>query len=237
MLPHGFRARVTIEWSIPERVDETTITHRIQDAEDIADQILGFAAHRVRNMVQAMRGVTSEVQGLAPSVWNDEYQAKALKLAAEVRDRRHANYDPSYQEKLLLADALMHAVVSAAGMPPASHESERRQEALSIVLSEIKAWEEDERVNYPDDEVLESLDRIRDALVPVQAMRGMRESVRREVIDAVNPLRIAIAQAIDLLTEKTYGNPARSPGHNARLVLERALASPATPAGEGKDHE
>src|SRR6185437_5374389 len=73
------------------------------------------------------------VQGLAPSVWNDEYQAKALKLAAEVRDRRHANYDPSYQEKLLLADALMHAVVSAAGMPPASHESEResvRQEVI-----------------------------------------------------------------------------------------------------------
>src|SRR6185312_12212956 len=121
----GFRARVTIEWSIPERVDETTIRHRIQDAEDIAEQILGFAAHRVRNMVQAMRGITSEVQGLAPSVWNDEYQAKALKLAAEVIDRRHANYAPSYQEKLLLADALMHAVVSAAGMPPASHESER----------------------------------------------------------------------------------------------------------------
>jgi len=80
---------------------------------------------RIRDaLVSPMRGITSEVQGLAPSVWNDEYQAKALTLAAEVRDRRHANYAPSYQEKLLLADALMHAVVSAAGMPPASHESE-----------------------------------------------------------------------------------------------------------------
>src|SRR6185437_5301770 len=137
------------------------------------------------------------------------------------------------QEKLLLADALMHAVVSAEGMPPASHESEeiscapdalnellveadlsdfhggdhhddecpvcraikkvdvlisgvapasheseQRQEALSIVLNEIGAWEEDERVNYPDDEVLESLDRIRDALVPVQAMRGVTSEVQ-----------------------------------------------------------
>src|SRR6185437_5183886 len=134
------------------------------------------------------------------------------------------------QEKLLLADALMHAVVSAEGMvpaspeseeissapdalneplveadlsdihggdhhddecpvcraikkvevllsgvAPASHESERRQEALSIVLSEIKAWEEDERVNYPDDEVLESLDRIRDALV--SPVRGVTSEV------------------------------------------------------------
>ena len=68
-----------------------------------------------------------------------------------------------------------------------------RQEALSIVLSEIKAWEEDERVNYPDDEVLESLDRIRDALVspvrgvtsevmPAASHESERESVRREVI-------------------------------------------------------
>ena len=66
-------------------------------------------------------------QGLAPSVWNDEYQAKALKLAAEVRDRRRAESSRSYQEKLLLADALMHAVVSAAGMPSTSHESVRRE--------------------------------------------------------------------------------------------------------------
>jgi hypothetical protein len=41
--------------------------------------------------------------------------------------------------------------------------------------------------------------------------------------DGPDPLRVAIARAIDLLTERTYGSPARSPGHNARLVLERAL--------------
>jgi len=35
--------------------------------------------------------------------------------------------------------------------------------------------------------------------------------------------RGAIKEACDLLAERTYGNPARSPGHNARLVLEAAL--------------
>lgn len=35
----------------------------------------------------------------------------------------------------------------------------------------------------------------------------------------------AIVKACDLLAERIYGNPARSPGHNARIVLERALAA------------
>lgn len=54
----GFRAKVTIEWDIPATADETTIKHRVQNAEDIADQILGFAGKRMRHMVQAMRGIT-----------------------------------------------------------------------------------------------------------------------------------------------------------------------------------
>ena len=45
-----------------------------------------------------------------PAVWNESYQAQAIKLAEELRSNRHANYAPSYQEKLLLADALMHAL-------------------------------------------------------------------------------------------------------------------------------
>lgn len=35
----------------------------------------------------------------------------------------------------------------------------------------------------------------------------------------------AMVKACDLLSERIYGNPARSPGHNARIVLERALAA------------
>jgi hypothetical protein len=44
-------------------------------------------------------------------------------------------------------------------------------------------------------------------------------------------MRQAIVEACDLLAERKYGNPARSPGHNARLVLERALSTgiPALP--------
>lgn len=41
----------------------------------------------------------------------------------------------------------------------------------------------------------------------------------------------AIRRACDLLAERSYGSPARSPAHNARLVLEAALAH-ATPTAQ-----
>lgn len=45
-----------------------------------------------------------------------------------------------------------------------------------------------------------------------------------------------LEEARDMLMERIYGNPARSPGHNARLKIERALAllSRPRPAREGK---
>jgi hypothetical protein len=36
-------------------------------------------------------------------------------------------------------------------------------------------------------------------------------------------IEAAAREACDLLAERTYGNPARSPGHNARIRLEGAL--------------
>ncbi|MFE3837317.1 hypothetical protein [Pseudogemmobacter sonorensis] len=45
-------------------------------------------------------------------------------------------------------------------------------------------------------------------------------------------LEAAIREAIDLMTERTQGSPARSASHNARLVLEAALRS--RPVGEVK---
>lgn len=54
----GFRAKVTIEWDIPETSDETVIRHRIEAAEDIADSILRFSGNKMRDMVQVMRGFT-----------------------------------------------------------------------------------------------------------------------------------------------------------------------------------
>src|SRR6185312_10668833 len=123
----------------------------------------------------------SEEISSAPDALNE------LLVEADLSDFHGADH---HDDECPVCRAIKKVEVLLSGVAPASHESEQRQEALSIVLSEIQAWEEDERVNYPDDEVLESLDRIRDALASPEAMRRMRESVRREVI-AVNPLRIA----------------------------------------------
>jgi hypothetical protein len=59
-----------------------------------------------------------------------------------------------------------------------------------------------------------------------EELRQVRLRCSAQQHDGPNPLRVAMARAIDLLTERTYGSPARSPGHNARLVLEAALAAP-----------
>lgn len=47
-------------------------------------------------------------------------------------------------------------------------------------------------------------------------------------------LREAMKTACDLLAERTYGHAARSPGHNARIVLEHALATPDALKGGAK---
>lgn len=58
---------------------------------------------------------------------------------------------------------------------------------------------------------------------------GMKEEIvltldKLCVVEAdLGLLRNAVAEAIELLVERKHGNPARSPGHNARLILERAL--------------
>jgi len=55
----GFRAKVTIEWSMPTDVDPDHLpAWRAQTAEDIADSVLAFSGRRMRQMVQAMRGHT-----------------------------------------------------------------------------------------------------------------------------------------------------------------------------------
>lgn len=53
--------------------------------------------------------------GMAPDVWNDSYQSKAIELAKLIQQERRGNFDPDYQDKLLLADALLRAVSSTDG--------------------------------------------------------------------------------------------------------------------------
>lgn len=54
--------------------------------------------------------------------------------------------------------------------------------------------------------------------------------------NAVERMRAAVQEACDLLAERKYGSTARSPSHNARLVMERALsffpAAHTAPIGE-----
>lgn len=45
----------------------------------------------------------------------------------------------------------------------------------------------------------------------------------REAADEIERLRAAMMDACNLLTEAKQGSPARSPGHNARLLLEATL--------------
>lgn len=54
----------------------------------------------------------------------------------------------------------------------------------------------------------------------------LRQSQLREAV-----MRDALFEARDTLLERIHGNPARSAGHNARLVIQRALSHPAL---EGK---
>lgn len=50
----------------------------------------------------------------------------------------------------------------------------------------------------------------------------MREAIASKDAE-IALLREAMQEACDLLTERTYGSPARSPGHNARVTLEWAM--------------
>jgi len=53
------------------------------------------------------------------------------------------------------------------------------------------------------------------------------------VAESGDAWRGRVQLACDLLAERTYGNAARSPGHNARVVLEKLLsATPTQPAAE-----
>jgi len=45
-----------------------------------------------------------------------------------------------------------------------------------------------------------------------------------QAADEIERLRAAMKEACDLLAERAYGSPARSPAHNARLRLEAAMA-------------
>jgi len=83
----GYRAKVTIEWSMPDTVDADLLpAWRKEVAEEIADSILAFSGKKIRDMVQAMRGYT-------PQIINDD-----LPTAADVRGILGVQTTPTKQD-------------------------------------------------------------------------------------------------------------------------------------------
>lgn len=66
-------------------------------------------------------------------------------------------------------------------------------------------------------------------LVRKDAAAGWKEVM--ELTGELAKLRVVLQEACDLLAERTHGSAARSPGHNARVRLESALAPT---AGQGE---
>jgi hypothetical protein len=66
---------------------------------------------------------------------------------------------------------------------------------------------------------IKHMDGVNKAAVADAAAKAMAEHCDARI----ETLRAAMQQACDLLAERKHGNRARSPGHNARLVLEAAL--------------
>lgn len=58
-----------------------------------------------------------------------------------------------------------------------------------------------------------------------QSQSDANACAKGRLFDENKRLRDAMTEACDLLAERKYGSPARSPGHNARLCLEAALTS------------
>ncbi len=61
--------------------------------------------------------------------------------------------------------------------------------------------------------------------IEINSPRAFR--IAEKIVSAVNShdaLVKALEEACDLLAERKYGSPARSPGHNARLVLDAAIS-------------
>lgn len=54
---------------------------------------------------------------------------------------------------------------------------------------------------------------------------GDPEALQDALVEEIERLEKAMWKSCRLLQEREHGNPARSPGHNARLCLETALVA------------
>jgi hypothetical protein len=91
---------------------------------------------------------------------------------------------------------------------------------------------------YANDLMVDLAEAMSDRSTQLEIAQQWFRKIRDETLRATPPVRgdrdrDAMREACDLLAERTHGNPARSPGHNARLCLESALSLSVQPgAGE-----
>lgn len=81
----------------------------------------------------------------------------------------------------------------------------------------LKRWRDE------NDDLRAQLEALRNQLVKAEANLAAMTHALSIVESQHAAARKAMQGACDLLAERTYGNAARSPGHNARLELEAAL--------------
>lgn len=144
-------------------------------------------------------------------------------------------------------DILMEAATALAEKDARIAELETENKELDFLLHEGGTWEEQlSKAERERDEARAECERLRAALeriadapawgaphkwevTPSEVRHLARDALEAapspspapEVVEATDALQVAL----DLLQEKIYGNPARSPGHNAQHYIKRALAS------------
>lgn len=102
---------------------------------------------------------------------------------------------------------------------------------LAKLAEDYKAASRYEVASALLDEAARDIDDRFAAPAPGGVPEGWRPSASS---DPVAALRQTLEGARDLLSERIYGNPTRSPAHNARLAVESALSILPAPPGEAE---
>lgn len=135
-----------------------------------------------------------------------------------------------------MSDRLLDATAEAAasvlvGIDSDAPQGRLREEILALLAAPRKTLSariaELERVAhepYDFSPLVKRLERLEHLTPPPGTTREEFLTKRlAERGEALEKLKSAMQEACDLLAERTYGNSARSPGHNARLRLETAI--------------
>lgn len=156
----------------------------------------------------------------------DPVEQLAFELAAELEDAELSPNDYVTVNRNKLRQ-IARRVLDRRASPPAPAVAEPVYKAVERILDENSAW-----IARPSDEVTQRV-----ALAATIAAHTILSSEAEPAPAVAVPegCHALVQEAIDLLAERKYGSPARSPGHNARLKLEAALAAAPEPSVAGSE--